>query len=91
MDYLVYAYLQRGRQADADQVVKALGTMDGLRGPDFKVGYAATAMPVRLDMEGHDWDAAVRREPLPESAHTSRRSSLARAWLTPRGSPASCR
>ncbi len=68
MDYLVYAYLQRGRQADADEVVKALGTMEGLRGPDFKVGYAATAMPVRLDMEGHHWDAAVRREPLPESA-----------------------
>jgi hypothetical protein len=68
MDYLVYAYLQRGRQADAEQVVAALGTMDGLLGSDFKVGYAATAMPVRVAMERRNWDAAVALQPLPESA-----------------------
>src|ERR1700730_9159914 len=50
MDYLVYAYLQRGQQADAEQVVAALGTMDGLLGDNFIVSYAATAMPVRLAM-----------------------------------------
>ena len=93
MDYLVYAYLQRGRQADAEQVVKALGTMDGLRGPDFKVGYAATAMPVRLDMEGHNWDAAVRRDPLPESApHVSAIVFWARAVANSRaGHPQAAR
>jgi hypothetical protein len=68
MDYLVYAYLQRGRQADAQQVVAALGTMEGLLGSDFKAGYAATAMPVRLAIERRDWDAAVALQPLPESA-----------------------
>jgi tetratricopeptide (TPR) repeat protein len=68
MDYLVYAYLQRGRQADAEQAVAALGMMDGLLGSDFKVGYAATAMPVRLAMESREWDAAVALQPLPESA-----------------------
>jgi tetratricopeptide (TPR) repeat protein len=67
MDYLVYAYLQRGRQADAEQVVKSLDTMDKPRGTDFKIGYAATAMPVRLDMEGRLWDAAAALEPLPGS------------------------
>ncbi|HEY4367488.1 MAG TPA: hypothetical protein VGN07_09685 [Steroidobacteraceae bacterium] len=68
MDYLVYAYLQRGQQADAEQVVKALGTMGELRGPDFKIGYAATVMPVRLAMERRNWDAAVTLAPLPDSA-----------------------
>lgn len=67
MDYLVYAYLQRGRQADAKQVVAALATMDGLVGSDFKIGYAATAMPVRLAMERDNWDAAIALQPLPES------------------------
>jgi len=68
MDYLVYAYLQRGRQADAEQVVAALGTMEGLLGSDLKGGYAATAMPVRLAMERSKWDAAVALQPVPESA-----------------------
>lgn len=68
MDYLVYAYLQRGRQKDAELVVAALGSMDGLTGNDFKVGYAATAMPVRLAMELHRWDAAMALQALPESA-----------------------
>jgi hypothetical protein len=68
MDYLVYAYLQRGRQADAQQVVKALGTMDGLQAAEFKVGYAATAMPVRLAMEREQWGAAATLQPLTQSA-----------------------
>src|ERR1700689_1811407 len=50
MDYLTYAYLQRGRMSDAERVVGELRGMGALaaRGSDFKVGYAATAMPVRL-------------------------------------------
>jgi tetratricopeptide (TPR) repeat protein len=68
MDYLAYAYLQRGRQGDAEQVVAALATMDGLLGSDFKVGYAATVMPVRLAMERGKWDAAAALRPLPNSA-----------------------
>jgi hypothetical protein len=68
MDYLVYAYLQSGQQADAESVVATLRTMNGLAGSDFKVGYAATAMPVRLAMERHKWDDAVALQPLTESA-----------------------
>ena len=67
MDYLTYAYLQRGRQTDAQQVVASLKSMGALLGKDFKVGYAATAMPIRLSMEGHKWDAAAAIQPLPES------------------------
>jgi hypothetical protein len=68
MDYLTYAYVQRGRQADAQQVVAALGAMERLPGSDFKVGYAATAMPIRIAMEGHKWDVATALQSLPESA-----------------------
>jgi hypothetical protein len=67
MDYLVYAYLQRGRQTEAEQVVAALSSMDGLLGNDFKGGYAATVMPIRLTMERSDWDGASAVQPLPES------------------------
>jgi tetratricopeptide (TPR) repeat protein len=65
MDYLTYAYLQRGRYQEAEAVVAALKGMAGLPASQFKVGYAATAMPVRIAVEQHDWDAAARLEPLP--------------------------
>jgi tetratricopeptide (TPR) repeat protein len=68
MDYLVYAYLQRGQQQEAERVVAALGSMQGLMGNDFKVGYAATVMPIRLAVERSKWDAAAALQTLPESA-----------------------
>jgi hypothetical protein len=70
MDYLTYAYLQRGRVSDAERVVAALRGMGALAAPgsDFKVGYAATAMPVRLAMERHAWSDAVELQPIPGSA-----------------------
>ena len=68
MDYLAYAYLQRGRDGEAEQVILALGQMGMLTGADFKTGYAATAMPVRLAMERHRWGAARGLQPLPQSA-----------------------
>jgi hypothetical protein len=39
--------------------------MKGLRPGLFKMGYAATAMPVRMAVELHDWTAAARLQPLP--------------------------
>ena len=60
MDYLTYAYLQRGRWAEAEQVVAELGGMKAFSSKDFKIGYAATAMPVRLVMERHKWSDAAK-------------------------------
>jgi hypothetical protein len=68
MDYLTYAFLQRGRYADAEQVVLDLRSMKDPSAAQFKTGYAATAMPVRLAIERHAWDSAVSLEPLPQSA-----------------------
>jgi tetratricopeptide (TPR) repeat protein len=68
MDYLTYAYLQRGRYADAEKVVADLRAMKNLPAKQFKVGYAATAMPVRLAVERRDWEATNSLQTLPESA-----------------------
>jgi tetratricopeptide (TPR) repeat protein len=59
MDYLVYAYLQSGRDRDAAQVIQQMKKMSKADAEDFKRGYAATAMPVRYAVERRQWaDAA---------------------------------
>ncbi len=80
MDYLTYAFLQRGRVADAEQVVRQLKALgDGLPS-DFKVGYAATAMPVRLAVERERWADAAALAPLPGTApHVAALAHWARA------------
>ncbi len=59
MDYLLYAYLQSGRDKDAAQVIQQLKSMPKLNAGDFKMAYASTAMPVRYVVERGQWaDAA---------------------------------
>ena len=59
MDYLVYAYLQSGRNNEAAQVIQQLKNMPQLNAGDFKIAYSATAMPVRYAVERGQWaDAA---------------------------------
>ncbi|UWZ83624.1 tetratricopeptide repeat protein [Occallatibacter riparius] len=60
MDYLVYAYLQSGRDQDALRVIEDLNRMQNLNPASFKVGYAATAMPVRYIVERHQWSDAEK-------------------------------
>ena len=60
MDYLVYASLQAGRDADTGAVLKDLQGMGPLTGSDPKVAYAATAMPVRYAVERKQWQDAIR-------------------------------
>ncbi len=64
MDYLTYAYLQLGRDADAGKIVAAARAMTDLPASQFKIAYAATAMPVRLAVETGDWAAAAGLEPM---------------------------
>jgi len=59
MDYLVYAYLQQGRDADAASVLKELQARTQQPGSDSKSAYAATAMPVRYAVERKQWNDAV--------------------------------
>lgn len=68
MDYLVYAYLQSGRDRDALRVVQQLADMPNLEPGSFKIGYAATAMPVRYAVERHQWADA---EKIPNPAESA--------------------
>ena len=86
MDYLTYAYLQRGRDDDAAKVVQDLRAMEGLRGADFKIGYAATAMPVRYAIERRQWTEAAMIAPMEGAqphiaaiAHWARAVGMARS------------
>jgi tetratricopeptide (TPR) repeat protein len=65
MDYLVYAYLQMGRDAEAKQVVDDLKIMPKLDMSNFNIAYAATAMPIRLWIERGHWAEAATAVPLP--------------------------
>ncbi len=68
MDYLVYAYLQSRRNREAAQEVEQLKAMPNLRMGDFKIAYAATAMPIRLIVEQQRWDEAEKIVNPPDSA-----------------------
>ncbi len=59
MDYLVYAYLQKGSDGDAARVIDGLKQMPQLNSGDFKIGYAATVMPVRYTVERGKWSDAA--------------------------------
>jgi hypothetical protein len=61
MDYLVYAYLQCGRDKDAAQVVQQVQQVKDmqLNASDFKIGYASIAMPVRYAVERGQWGEAA--------------------------------
>jgi hypothetical protein len=63
MDYLVYAYLQSGQDAEAAGVVRQLTEMSKLREGGFKAGYASTAMPIRLAVEQGQWTVAANTVP----------------------------
>ena len=65
MDYLVYAYLQSGRDEEAAQVIQELRNMPHLDTEDFKIGYASTAMPVRYAVERAQWEDAAAIVPPP--------------------------
>src|SRR5438034_4685885 len=64
MDYLAYAYLQLGRDAEAARVLNELRAIGGLDGSDFKMGYAASAMPARYAIERRQWSDAAQLVPV---------------------------
>ncbi len=93
MDYLVYAFLQEGRDADAASVLKDLQALRQQPGSDFKSAYAATAMPVRYAMERKQWNDATRCvAPQGAPPHVAALAAWARALGHARaGDPAAAR
>lgn len=68
MDYLVYAYLQSGRDNEVAKVIQQLKAMRNLRIEEFKSGYAATAMPIRYIVERRQWSDAETISAPPDDA-----------------------
>src|SRR6266702_1993264 len=63
MDYLVYAYLQTGRDQEAAQVIQQLNSMANRNATEFKIAYASTAIPVRYAVERNQWAEAAAIDP----------------------------
>ncbi|NMM50792.1 tetratricopeptide repeat protein [Marinigracilibium pacificum] len=59
MDYLVYAYLQQGMTKDAEEQNNYLNTFKKVFPANFKVAYAAAAIPCRISLETKDWKKAA--------------------------------
>jgi tetratricopeptide (TPR) repeat protein len=59
MDYLAYAYLQSGRDAEARKVLDAASRAEKFDKENFAAAYALSAIPARLALERRDWKAAT--------------------------------
>jgi tetratricopeptide (TPR) repeat protein len=62
MDYLAYAYLQLGRDGDAQKLLVELNAIERADPPAFQIAYAATAIPARLVLERRQWREAAALE-----------------------------
>jgi tetratricopeptide (TPR) repeat protein len=60
MDYLAYAYLQRGQDKHAAGVLDELYKIQRVDPPTFKVAYAFTAIPSRYALERRQWSEAAQ-------------------------------
>ncbi len=59
MDYLVYAYLQTGDTEMAKEQYEYLRTFREVFPANFKIAYAAAAIPARIALETKDWKSAA--------------------------------
>ena len=59
MDYIVYAYLQRGNNDQAAAQNDYLNTFEKVYPVNFKVAYAMAAIPARMVLENKDWKSAA--------------------------------
>ena len=62
MDYLAYAYLQTGRDAEAERVFDQLKAIGRTVPPSPTAAYAATAIPARVLLERRKWSEAAASE-----------------------------
>jgi len=64
VDYLVYAYLQEGRDGDAKKYVDLAASVKKIDNPNFAAAYAISAVPARYAIERRQWkDAAALTVP----------------------------
>jgi len=65
MDYMTYAYLQMGSDADAKRVVDEGATVTGFNTLRFVGPYGQAASPARYAVERGDWKLAMTLKPHP--------------------------
>jgi hypothetical protein len=63
MDYLVYAYLQKGDNDNAKQQWDYMRTFENVHPSNFKVAYAFASIPSRYLMENKMWKEAANLQP----------------------------
>jgi tetratricopeptide (TPR) repeat protein len=63
LDYLAYAYLQRGDDEKARAVLDEISRASQLDEPQFAAAYALAAVPARWALERRDWRAAAALRP----------------------------
>ncbi len=66
MDYMVYAWLQLGRDADAAKVAAQAPGIIGRASQRFVAPYAEAAMPARVALERGAWREAMALTPRPD-------------------------
>jgi hypothetical protein len=89
-DYLVYAYLQQGKDSAAHAiVVEAAGVTDGFPAGSLINEYALAAIPARYALERGRWDeaAGLAVRPAPEWRAAEAITHFARALGSARGRP----
>jgi tetratricopeptide (TPR) repeat protein len=59
LDYLVYAYLQKGNNNEAEEQLKYINTINEVYPVNFKVAYAFAAVPSRIALENKNWEEAA--------------------------------
>lgn len=62
MDYLVFAYLQTGREPLAKEIVDQIGKITRFSEDNFAAAYAVGAMPARWTLERRRWEEAAALE-----------------------------
>jgi len=67
LDYLVYAYLQKGENKLAEERVRYLNTIITVYPVNFKVAYAFAAIPSRYLLENKEWKEAASLARYPSS------------------------
>jgi tetratricopeptide (TPR) repeat protein len=85
MDYMEYAYLQSGRVADAEGVMKNMNSLTTVGGLTLTGDYALAAIPARYTIELGKWDKAstltARKDAVPWAQAVTWTASEARQTL----------
>jgi hypothetical protein len=68
MDYLVYAYLQQGRDADAKRLADHIPDIGALNNKQFVAAFALAVIPARYAMERGQWADAAKLSLYPGEA-----------------------